>query len=153
MSNLGSGTTNSNSFFFDWSQLPESKYKVSFTFVSGVSPGYFSNAYPCNLFCDLGQGSNMTIASPQTSSVNYSSSFLGCLQIRECLASLAGNLPEYEPFLVAETNTNAPIYLDNRPRNNNVNIYMLGVVSSTGGTAYLPASGAYTLTLTFEMKE
>lgn len=147
VSSIGVGTdTDIHSYFYDWSQLPESKYKVSFTFVSGTL-NVITNAYQCNLFCDLGQGANMTIASSSTSSQNYSCSFLGCLQVRE----LAGGVGVYEPYLVADTTTNAPLYLDCRPKNNNVVISLLQTITATGGAAYVPVSGPYTMILTLEM--
>ena len=152
VSTIGVGTTVSESFFFDWSVLPESKYKVSFTFLTGISAGLYTNVSPCNLFCDLGQGAYTTIASPSTSNSSYSANFIGVAQLRECtVAALAGTVQE--PYLVAETNTNAPFFIDSRPRNNMVNISMLSVITATGGTSYAPVPGPYTLTFSFEMCE
>jgi len=149
-STIGIGTTVSESFFFDWSVLPESRYKVSFTFVTGVSAGVFANASPCNLFCDLGQGAYTTIASPSTSNPSYSANFIGCARLYDCAA---GALGAQEPYLAADTTSNAPFFLDGRPRNNTVAISMLSVITPAGGTVYAPVPGPYTLTFSFEAVE
>lgn len=148
-SDIGADTsTNSERFYFDWSQFEEGKYKCQFTFLSAV------NAIPTfvnvpNLFMDLGQGAYTQIASsnvPTNTNIGavFSPSYIGSLETRT-LTTVAGSTSYY----YAGTTTNPPFFLDNKPRNNAIQILMV-TNGANQTTLYTPVTGRYTLTLQLE---
>jgi hypothetical protein len=146
---IGAGISNNETFFYDWSQLEEGKYKCSFSFMSGHNPASFVDGNNvANLFCDLGQGSNVVIAS-NSSGLNYLSSYIGSLETRTIATAGVGT---YVSYYYASTSTNPSFFIDCKPRNNIVNIYM-ATNGSNQSTAFTPVSGPYTLTLQLEKQD
>jgi hypothetical protein len=144
-------STSTERYYFDWSRLEDGKYKGIFTFVNGqvgqVAPTY---ATVPALFMDLGQGAYTQIAStgvPTSANIGdvYSPDFIGCLETR----TLITGGPLYSTYYYAGLTTNPPFYLDNKPRNNNVQI-LIQTIGANGNTLYAPLIGAYTLTLQLE---
>ena len=149
---INSTVTSQEKFFVDWSQMPDMKYKVTFVFASSTPATQLDNNDPANVFVDLGQGSTTTIVGGQNSSQQtFGSSFLGVV-VPQILVLGAGAVPVYASYLCANTTTNNPIYLLGRPRNNNVQIQIIELITSANpsGSYYAPYSGAYTMTINFE---
>jgi hypothetical protein len=148
-SNFGGNTpATSSTFFIDWSVLPEGEYKVSFTFTSTIALSDLGNTTNAVIYLDLGQASQ-SIIEPSASLANntYRGGFLGCLR-QSSYAVGATTLADYITFLYADTNTNPPVYILTRPRNNSVSVDIH--TSSTTTTTNFSPIGAYVLTLSFE---
>ena len=79
----------------------------------------------------------------------YRGGFLGCLR-QTSYATGAAALSDYITFLYADTTTNPPVYILNRPRNNSVSVDIH--TGSTTTTANFSPIGAYVLTLSFELQ-
>ena len=107
---IGDGPTpSSETFFYDWSQLPDVPYYVRFSFASSVTT-IVRYAQVSMLYVDLSQPNNH-LAKPQSSAQYlYMSQFLGYIMY----GTTTGNT-----YLYAENNTNPPTYLNGRPKNNN----------------------------------
>ena len=118
-SNFGGATpATSSTFFVDWSVLPEGEYKVSFTFTSAIAGTDLGNTTNAVIYLDLGQASSSIIESSAALTANtYRGGFLGCLR-----QTSYANATDFVTFLYADTNTNPPIYILNRPRNNSVSV-------------------------------
>ena len=135
-------------FYIDWSYLPNTPYKVSFTYMSAnLVP---LNTTAANVYIDLGQGSTVMIASSNTNGVatvgkTYRAIFLGNLEVRT-FSSASGNIQAY---LYAATTTNPPIYINSRPLNNDVYVEIHSNTTNIE-TDYSPNSGQYTLILSLE---
>jgi hypothetical protein len=144
-SNFGGNTTiTSSTFFVDWSIMPEGEYKVSFTFTSAITATDLGNTTNAVIYLDLGQASSSIIEPSSALSKNtYRGGFLGCL--RQTSYAIAA---DYVTYLYADTVTNPPIYILNRPRNNNVSVDIN--TSATSTTTNFSPIGAYVLTLSFE---
>ena len=144
-SNFGGNTpATSSSFFVDWSVMPEGEYKVSFTFTSAATSSDLINNVNAVIYLDLGQASTSIIEASVALSGNvYRGGFLGCL--RQTSYSVAA---DYVTFLYADINTNPPVYILTRPRNNSVSVDIH--TSSTTTTTNCSPIGAYVLTLSFE---
>ena len=134
---IGDGPTPaSETFFYDWSQIPDVPYLVSFSFASSVNP-VTQIAQMAMLYVDLAQSNNQT-AKPQSSAqYSYRSQFLGNLMY----ATISGN-----NYLYAENNTNPPTYLNERPKSNNITVE----IRSTLTTYFTPFSSPYSLILSFQ---
>jgi hypothetical protein len=144
----GDANTNSERFYFDWSQFEEGRYKCQFTFISAVGavPNF---AFVPNLFMDLGQGAYTQIASsnvPTSTRIGavFSPSYIGSLETKT-LTTTAGSTSYYYAGLM----TNPPFFLDNKPRNNAVQILIV-TNGQNQSTLYVPLPGIYTLTLQLE---
>jgi hypothetical protein len=148
-SNFGGNTPiTSSTFFVDWSIMPEGEYKVSFTFTSAITTTDLGNTTNAVIYLDLGQASTSIIEPSSALSKNtYRGGFLGCLRPTS-FGTGASALSDYVTFLYADTNTNPPIYILNRPRNNSVSVDIN--TSATSTTANFSPIGAYVLTLSFE---
>ena len=98
---IGDGPTlSSETFFYDWSQIPDVPYYVRFSFASSVNP-ITQTGQMAMLYFDLAQSNNQ-IAKPQSSAQSaYRTQFLGNLMY----ATISGNTNLY-----AENNTNPPTY-------------------------------------------
>ena len=133
---IGDGLTTSNeTFFYDWTQIPDVPYYVSFCFMSATTA--LTQTQTAMLYIDLSQSYNQ-IATSQTSIQSaYKGQFLGNL----LYGVVASN-----NFLVAENNTNPPTFLNGRPRSNNFTV----AVRSTLTTDYTTPSGVYCLILSFQ---
>lgn len=149
-SSIGDGGALTNeSFFYDWTLLEEGKYKCSFTFMSGHG-GVFANGNDvCNIFMDLGQGANVSIASPSLTGATFLATYVGSLETRTIATGAGG---AYITYYYASTVTNPPFYLDNRPKNNRISIFM-ATNGANQSTVFAPVPGPYTLTLQLEKME
>ena len=148
-SNLGSGTPASGeTFYVDWSIMPEGEYKVSFAFTSGSAGADFTATNTAVIYLDLGQSSTSVCQVAPTSTQSPTrGTFLGCLRQSSYVnvATTAGI-----PFLYADTDTNPPLYIFNRPRNSNCYVE-IHTGSATQQTNFTPIGG-YILTLSFELQ-
>ena len=134
----------------DWSVLPEGEYKVSFTFTSAIAGTDIGNTTNEVVYLDLGQASTSIIESSLALSANtYRGGFLGCLRPTSYTTGTT-SATDFITFLYANTNTNPPVYLLSRPRNNNISVDIHTSATSTT-TNYSPI-GAYVLTLSFELQ-
>ena len=150
-SNFGGNTpVTSSTFFVDWSVLPEGEYKVSFTFTSALAGTDIVITTNAVVYLDLGQASTSIIESSAALANNtYRGGFLGCL--RPTGYQVGTTTPtDYLTFLYADVNTNPPVYIFTRPRNNQVSVD-IHTSSTTTTTNYSPI-GAYVLTLSFELQ-
>ena len=146
-SNFGGATpATSSTFFVDWSVLPEGEYKVSFTFTSAITATDLGSTVNAVIYLDLGQASTSIIESSTALSSNtYRGGFLGCLR-----QTSYANAADFVTYFYADTNTNPPVYIFTRPRNNNVSVDIH--TSSTSTTTNFSPIGAYVLTLSFELQ-
>lgn len=148
-SNFGSGTpATGETFYVDWSIMPEGEYKVSFAFTSGGVATDFTNTSMAVIYLDLGQGStSVNEIAPTSTQTPSRGQFLGCLRPSSYLnVATTTSIP----FLYADSNTNPPIYLFNRPRNSNCYVE-IHTSSATQQTNFTPI-GAFVLTLSFELQ-
>jgi hypothetical protein len=140
-------TTQFESFFYDWSQIDEGQYQVTFAFMSGQGTAP-TNLYAVNVYVDLGQGAYTQVASSANTATTgqvYSPSYLGTLEY----GYIGTNAPSSLTYFFARPNSNVPIYLEQRPRNNLITVSLYTNVTSQIGTpAVLP--GPYTLTLSLQ---
>jgi hypothetical protein len=150
-SNFGGATpATSSTFFVDWSVLPQGEYKVSFTFTSSIASADLENLVNAIVYLELGQASTTIIESSVALSGNtYRGGFLGCLR-QTSYATGGVALADYVTFLYADINTNPPVYLLSRPRNNSISVDIHTSSISTN-TNFSPI-GAYVLTLSFELQ-
>jgi hypothetical protein len=150
-SNFGGNTpATSSSFFVDWSIMPDGEYKVSFTFTSAATSSDLINNVNAVLYLDLGQASTSIIESSVALSRNaYRAGFLGCLR-PSSFANGNSVTSDYVTFLYADTNTNPPVYILSRPKNNTISVDIN--TSSTTTTANFSPIGDYVLTLSFELQ-
>lgn len=148
-SNFGGATpATSSTFFIDWSVLPEGEYKVSFTFTSAIASSDLADITNAVVYLDLGQASTSIIESSIALSNNtYRGGFLGCLR-QTSYTTGTTTATDFITYLYADTNTNPPIYILTRPRNNSVSVDINTSAISTV-TNFSPI-GAYVLTLSFE---
>jgi hypothetical protein len=132
---IGDGTTTSNeTFFYDWTQIPDVPYYLTFSFMSAVAGLTFTQV--ASIYIDLSQSNNLLATSQFSGPSAYKGQFLGNLPY----AFVSPN-----NYLVAENNSNPPTYLNGRPRSNN---FTVGIYS-TLAVEYTPPAGAYCLILSF----
>jgi hypothetical protein len=138
-SEMSTLTTVGETFNIDWGFLPNGPYKVSFCFNSAIAT--LTNGVIAAIYVDIGQGRTTKIACNSSSNaVGYRNNYLGTLFYTGTGAS---------NNLYADTHTNVPIYIENRPTNNTVFV-QIHTSSIDQTTNYTPAPGAYILTLNFE---
>lgn len=134
---IGAGGAVSEQFYYDWSQLEDVPYKVSFSFMCPVVN--LTNTAIATIYADLGQSQNQIAQSQNTSSTIYKGSYLGSLFYTPYGAN---------GYLYADIATNPITYLAGRPRNNN---FLVEIHNNTAGNVdYAPAPAQYTLILNFE---
>ena len=138
-SDLATGTTVNDYYFFDWSKLPNVPYQVSFTFFSAFAATTATSV--ANVFVDLGCSNTFFAGSPNGDS-SSSSMYLGSLKV----SNISTN------FLACSENDNTPIYLRNRPTNNNVLVQIHRNINNQT-TDYVSPPGRYTLCLCFRALE
>ena len=136
---IGDGaTTSSETFFYDWTQIPDVPYIVSFSLVSTIT-ATTSTTGIASLYVDLTQSYNQ-IAMAQTGAQSaYRGQFLGNLKYM-------GSSSATTNYLYAETNTNPLTYLNGRPRNNN----FTAEIHSSPTVDFIPVAGPYCLILSFQ---
>ncbi len=134
---IGDGPTPaSETFFYDWSQIPDVPYLVSFSFASSVNP-VTQIAQMAMLYVDLAQSNNQHAKAQSSAQYSYRSQFLGNL-----MYAVVGN----NNYLYAENNTNPPTYLNGRPQSNN----FIVEIHSTPTVDFDPYTGTYCLILSFQ---
>ena len=136
-SEIGDGLSlSSDTYFYDWSLIPDVPYYLTFSFASSVGP-ITQFAQMAMLYVDLAQSNNQ-LAKPQSSAQFANrSQFLGNLMY----AVVGAN-----NYLYAENNTNPATYLNGRPQSNNFTVE----IRSAPTVDYGPPSGAYCLILSFQ---
>ena len=135
-SGIGDGPTQSNeTFFYDWTQIPDVPYHVTFSFTSSVNP-MTQIGQTASLYVDLSQSYNQLATAQSSTQSAYRGQFLGNLMY----AVVAAN-----NYLYAENNTNPETYLNGRPQNNNFAVEIHNMPT----TDYTPFSSVYCLILSF----
>ena len=135
-SGIGDGATQSNeTFFYDWTQIPDVPYHVSFSFTSSVNP-MTQIGQTASLYVNLSQSYNQIATAQSSPQSAYRGQFLGNLMY----AVVAAN-----NYLYAENNTNPETYLNGRPQNNNFAVEIHNMPT----TDYTPFSSVYCLILSF----
>jgi len=123
-------------FFIDWSRIPDKPYNLTFTFMSSASTITITSL--ANIYIDLGQQSQLAVSSVD-SSVCGRVGYLGKL-----IYSSGGA----NQNLRAGTTDNAPLYLESRPVNNTVRVELFR--NDGTGNFYSPLLVNYTLQLCLE---
>ena len=135
-SGIGDGPAQSNeTFFYDWTQIPDVPYHVTFSFASSVNP-MIQIGQTASLYVDLSQSYNQLATAQSSTQSSYKGQFLGNLMY----AVVANN-----NYLYAENNTNPETYLNGRPQNNNFAVEIHNMPT----TDYTPFSSVYCLILSF----
>ena len=122
----------------DWSILPDAEYQVHFTFISKVM-----NLSTTDIACinvNLGSSNVFQAGSSTSASTN---NFIGIA--KPYLISTTS-------YLLAEDNTNPPVYLNGRPRDNFIDVH---IETNDNVTNFAPTTGAmadYVLQLQFIQK-
>ena len=130
--------TNNEQFFFDWGQIEDVPYKVTFTLQSVGSA--VADGTVATVFCDIGQSNTTFIAQSQTGAgLNYRRDLLGSLMIN----GVGG-----DNFYYAFLNTNPPIFIMRRPTNNNFTVNLHSSIPNFNND--VAAIGNYSLILNFE---
>lgn len=140
-------TVNDKSYYIDWSSiLPQGEYELSFNF---ISEGNIINTFPSLPLINidfLGQGN---IESCKPSYQATSSNILGVLYPTQFHQAT-----DYV-FFRAEKYSNTPVFLVNRPYNNNFKVHILNNANPPipwVDQAAVPASiNSYVMTLSFKL--
>ncbi len=141
-STVGTNGSNANkSYYIDWGRLPDGPYKITFAF--RASESNHLNVTVANIFVDLGQGMNTIIAQNPSASSSYRSNYLGYLFVTG-----TGNAH----MLFCDTTTNPPLYIDQKPNNNNV-LVEINTNTAPFNTSFGGEVGQYTLILSFEKQD
>ena len=134
-SDIGTGTVASKSYFINWSRLPESRYKLLFSFTSSTLT--VATTFDGMLFVpELGCVNNTIVNSP----TGINSYYNGCIGL---LRNYSTNYIENNIY------DNPPSYLRSRPNTNQI-IVNINQNLATQITAYTPLPTRYTLILSFE---
>ena len=135
-SDIGSGTVANKSYFIDWGRLPNSRYKVTFSFTSSTLT--IATTFDAMLFIpELGCVNN-TIVSSSIGNSSYYNGFIGIIR-------------NYTVTTYLETNIidNPPSFLRSRPNSNQITVHIHQNLS-TVQTPYTPLPARYTLVLSLE---
>lgn len=103
-------------YFFDWSQLPQGQYELTTSMLTSNDPTNVNNYSGFTIFSDFGQG-NRTVFYPSNASRvrPRTNDFLSLVVLEDA----------YSIFpLVSYQDYTPPIFLDSRPNNNIVNLYI-----------------------------
>ena len=135
-SDIGTGTSVANKYFFvNWNRLPESRYKLTFSFTSSTLT--VATTFDAILYIsELGCCNNTTCMSTSGSSA-YNAGFIGILR------NVTVN------YIDTNTMDNPPSFLRSKPTDNQINVRIHQNLSTTG-TDYTPLPARYTLILSFE---
>ena len=136
-SDIGGGASVANeTFFIDWNILPESRYKLTFSFTSSTLT--IATTFDAILYIpELGCRNNITVM-PASGSMAYNAGYIGILRNYSATTYLETNITD-----------NPPSYLRSRPSDKIINVKMIQNLSTTE-TAYTPLPARYTLVLSFE---
>ena len=135
-SSIGDGTVANKSFFVDWSILPESRYKLTFSFAS--SSLTISANYEAMLFInEIGCCNNIVCMGPYGSTAN-NAGFIGIIRDNINLGFLSTNITD-----------NPPSYLRGRPTTNQITVKINRNYADVE-TDYDPLPDKYTLILSLE---
>lgn len=139
----GIGATNSlKKYNFDWSQLPQGKYEVHYSYVGEKNA--YDGLKTALLNVELGC-SKVYVCDANTQA--QTSNFIGCL------IPLASQLGAGFDIFRVEDMTNPPIHLDSRPSNQHFEVK----VTDENGALYTDSAAAdlapYVLTLSFDLME
>jgi hypothetical protein len=136
-SDIGTGTSvASKTFFIDWNRIPNSRYKLTFSFTSSTLT--IATAFDAILYINELGCCNNTTCMAQFGSTSLNSGFIGILR-------------NYTATTYLETNTidNPPSFLRSRPNTNQITVNIRQNLA-TQITAYTPLPTRYTLILSFE---
>ena len=133
---IGNGATvMSETYFYDWTRMPDVPYKLTFSFNStSIVPSSTTNA---SIYMNLNQYYSNVASAQGTTATAYRGDFLGSLYIY---------VSSTFSYLATDITSNPPVYLDGRPRNNNFMIQILSGVDHV----YSVAPASYQLILSFE---
>ena len=139
-STYGAGGTNAKTYYYDWSQLPEGKYKCSFSYLGSAQVlNLVTNA---KVYLDLGQIKQYESQS-QTSGVL--GKFIGCLKselvIYPMFAVGTGSISG--TTMTITSMTSGPFYSRMTISSDTAGVTTNSYITSTGTTA--GGTGAYTL--------
>ncbi len=135
-SDIGTGTVANKYFFVDWNRLPDSRYKLTFSFTSSTVA--LATTFEAMLYIsELGCCNNTVVFAPSGTSA-YNGGFIGLLRDSTNAA-----------YIQTNTIDNPPSFLRNRPTANQINIRIHQNLS-TLGTDYTPLPTRYTLILSLE---
>ena len=136
-SDIGTGTSvASKTFFIDWNRIPNSRYKLTFSFTSSTLT--IATAFDAILYINELGCCNNTSCMAQFGSTSLNSGFIGILR-------------NYTATTYLETNIidNPPSFLRSRPNTNQITVNIRQNLA-TQITAYTPLPTRYTLILSFE---
>lgn len=138
----GSSTSNAN-YYFDWSVLPQGKYKLTWVFVGAPCDMNPLLSIPM-LEINLGQASVFRVDSTNVQATTTN-----------CVGILTPNALVDACYLFADLTTNAPIFLSSRPTNNEFNARIR--TNDALSIFFLDSNGEplpeYVLTLSLELVE
>ena len=135
-SSIGDGTVANKSFFIDWSILPESRYKLTFSFASSTLAN--STTYEAMLFInEIGCSNNIVCMGPYGSTAN-NAGFIGIIRDNINMGFLSTNLTD-----------NPPSYLRGRPTANQITVKINRNYTDVD-VEYDPLPNKYTLILSLE---
>lgn len=137
----GIGAVNSQKKYnFDWSVLPEGKYEVHYSYIGGINN--FTGAKIALLNVELGSSKVFTT---NATTQAQTSNFLGNI------CPLVAQVAVANSIFRADDSTNPPIFLDNRPFNQQFEVK----VTDAAGALFTDGAGAdlapYVLTLSFDL--
>ena len=134
-SDIGTGTVASKSYFVNWNILPESRYKLTFSFTSSTLT--VATTFDAMLYIpELGCVNNTIINSPSGINAYYN----GCIGI---LRNVTVN------YIDTNIIDNPPSFLRSKPRENQISVH-IHQNTSTIQTASTPLPARYTLILSLE---
>jgi hypothetical protein len=141
------GTTSNNSlgwkrYFFDWTRLPEGEYEVSTIMHTSTDPSNVANFSGYQISCDFGQGGSTVFMPTSLSNARMPYDDFLCMVFVEQPGSVGP--------LVAYRDYTPPVFLQSRPYNYDVNIYINNHYISQG--YYSRTTGVdmdYTICFTF----
>jgi hypothetical protein len=136
-SDVGTGTSvASKTYFIDWNRIPNSRYKLTFSFTSSTLT--IATAFDAILYINELGCCNNTTCMAQFGSTSLNSGFIGILR-------------NYTATTYLETNIidNPPSFLRSRPNTNQITVNIRQNLA-TQITAYTPLPTRYTLILSFE---
>jgi hypothetical protein len=124
-------------FYYDWGQLPDGQYKVTFSFSSSAQTLVGTSV--ANIYMDLGQFSPIATVNGSQTRIGY-------------LGSLEGSGVGTNKSLTADVDDNPPLYLNTRPYNNRVKINVYENIYPTENVEFNLSTNQFTLCLSLELQ-